>query len=93
MSNSKKFSVQLLYSINNKVSIKNLEISNNTSIADFINQIPGNLQSKINISKKNFGVFGKIVQSNYILKEGDRVEIYEEALVEAIEFRKNKAKK
>ena len=50
MSNSKKFSVQLLYSINNKVSIKNLEISNNTSIADFINQIPGNLQSKINIS-------------------------------------------
>ena len=41
----------------------------------------------------SLGVFGKPVNNNYIIKDNDRVELYEHALMDAREFRISKIKK
>ena len=47
------------------------------------------------IKKNNLslGVFGKSVSENYIIKDNDRVELYEPALMDARELRISKIKK
>ena len=49
----------------------------------------------IQIKKNNLslGVFGKPVSDDYIVKDNDRVELYEPALLDAREFRISKIKK
>ena len=54
-----------------------------------------NIKSIEQIKKNNLslGVFGKPVSDNYIVKDNDRVELYEPALMDAREFRISKIKK
>tara|TARA_Y100000996_G_C22366647_1_gene579231 strand:+ start:62 stop:343 length:282 start_codon:yes stop_codon:yes gene_type:complete len=93
MKKTKNLNIQLLYSIHNKVKIIKLEINKGISIINFIEQIPRSISSTIDLNKICFGVFGKIVQDNYIIEDGDRIEIYEDALIDAKNYRKGKAKK
>ena len=56
----------------------NLTVAEDCSVADAIAQ-SGLLRQfpEINLSSTKIGIFGKLTKTNAILKEGDRIEIYQ----------------
>ena len=65
--------------------INSINIESNTSIGDFIHNILG-------LDKKTpVGVYGKLKDMTYIIKNNDRIEIYEKVLVDPKIKRKKRA--
>tara|TARA_Y100000817_G_C16802344_1_gene520285 strand:- start:427 stop:699 length:273 start_codon:yes stop_codon:yes gene_type:complete len=84
--------ISLVYRYHNKIHIKSIEIIRGSRIADLTDLIKKEYLNELNLTKIYFGVYGKVLSSNYQLKDGDRLEIYEDALKTPKEYRKEKAK-
>ena len=93
MKNKRNFTVKILYFINNKVKIDEIEICEGTKAIDIIEVYYGDYFEKIKKNNMTISVFGKTVDNYHILKENDRVELCEPALMDAREFRISKVKK
>ena len=65
--------------------IKSLDIESDTNIGNFINNILG-------LDKETpVGVYGKLKEASYIIKNNDRIEIYEKILADPKIKRKKRA--
>ena len=93
MKNKRNFTVKILHYKSNKVNIYEIEVAEGTKVIDAIKSFHSDFFDKIKNNNLSFGVFGKLVSNNYILKDNDRVELYEPALMDAREFRISKIKK
>ena len=69
--------VGVAYSTSEKHFWVNIDVEDNCSVLDAINQ-SGVLQKypEIDIETNKIGIYGKFVKKDAALKEGDRVEIY-----------------
>ena len=90
--NKVSIKIKLSYKNKNKKILKSFTINTGLTIQNFLkeNVIKNELD---NMSIKNIGVFGKIVPMSYILKNLDRIEIYEKIKVDAKQRRFNILKK
>lgn len=53
------------------------EVPDNTTIQQALNQVRFfDLFPEVDLTQNKVGVFGKVLSPDYILKEGDRIEIY-----------------
>ena len=93
MNNKRTFLIKILYFKNDNVNIHEIGVVEGTQVADIINSFHNDFFGKIKKSKLSFGVFGKPVSKNYIIRDSDRLEIYEPALMNPREFRISKIKK
>tara|TARA_Y100000996_G_scaffold401826_1_gene373148 strand:- start:1430 stop:1717 length:288 start_codon:yes stop_codon:yes gene_type:complete len=93
MKSKENLSIKILYFHNSKVIINKIEVIKGIKIIDIIDLFPNDVVAKFKKKKLNFGVFGKLVDNNYKIKNGDRVELYETALIDPKDFRILKAKK
>ena len=93
MKNRPNFIVKILYFKNKKVNIYEIEVVEGTKAIDIIASFHRDIFEEIKKNNLSLGVFGKPVSNNYILKDNDRVELYESALMDAREFRISKIKK
>lgn len=62
-----------------------IDIESNTSIGDFLCNI-----MKFDV-KTEVGVYGKLVDETYIIKDNDRIEVYEKILADPKVTRKRRA--
>ena len=93
MKNRPNFIVKILYFKNKKVNIYEIEVVEGTKAIDIIESFDRDIFLQIKKNNLSLGVFGKPVSDNYIVKDNDRVELYEPALMDAREFRISKIKK
>ena len=93
MTNKHNFTVQILHFKKNNVYINEIEVAEGTKAIDIIESFDKDIYIQIKKNNLSLGVFGKSVTDNYIVKDNDRVEIYEPALMDAREFRISKTKK
>ena len=93
MKNRRNFIVKILYFKNKKVNIYEIEVVEGTKAIDIIASFRRDIFEEIKKNNLSLGVFGKPVSDDYILKDNDRVELYEPALIDAREFRISKTKK
>ena len=85
--------VKILHFKKDKVYTYEIEVVEGTKAIDIIESFDGDIFEKIKKNHLSLGVFGKSVSENYIIKDNDRVELYEPALMDAREFRISKIKK
>lgn len=73
-----KFPIQIIYAEKNLQINLNLFCEKGTNIYKFLSSNSKLLKKYINIKKEkiNIGIFGKKKDLNYIIKNGDRLEIY-----------------
>ena len=93
MKNRRNFIVKILYFKKNKVNIYEIEVVEGTKAIDIIASFHRDIFEEIKKNNLSLGVFGKPVSDDYILKDNDRVELYEPALMDAREFRISRTKK
>ena len=69
--------IEVAYALRHKQTLLNIEVDDNASVEDAIQQ--SNILKKypeINLKKNKVGIFGKITSLDVKLREKDRVEIY-----------------
>ena len=84
--------IEVAYALRHKQTLLNIEVDDNTSVEDAIQQ--SNILKKypeINLKKNKVGIFGKITSLDVKLKEKDRVEIYRPLIADPKEVRKQRA--
>jgi putative ubiquitin-RnfH superfamily antitoxin RatB of RatAB toxin-antitoxin module len=84
--------IEVAYALRHKQILLNIEVDENTSVEDAIQQ--SNILKKypeINLKKNKVGIFGKITSLDVKLREKDRVEIYRPLIADPKEVRKQRA--
>ena len=84
------FEIMLYYNVDATVKHKSFNISPGTSIAQFLRE--NNISELTIVNEINIGVYGKIQNSNYIIKPNDRLELYNDITADPKIRRKNLAK-
>lgn len=86
--------VEVVYANPKYQQLISLEVPENCSVLAAI-QISGIIEQfpEINLQKNKVGIFGKIIELNSCVTEGDRIEIYCPLLIDPKEARKSRAKK
>ena len=76
--NSKTILVTLYYNQDNLLTKKIFTLKNATTLKNFLEDIDiFELYPSFNFKNSKVGVYGKIVKLDYIIKDNDRIEIYE----------------
>ncbi len=88
---NKKFRIEIYFPDNKRLLSKSKIISEGTTLRDFLTQIK--FDDFNQVSTPAFGVFGNIKGLDYVLREFDRVEVYQEASKTPKESRVARAKK
>ena len=84
--------IEVAYALRHKQTLLNIEVDDNASVEDAIQQ--SNILKKypeINLKKNKVGIFGKITALDVKLREKDRVEIYRPLIADPKEVRKLRA--
>ena len=84
--------IEVAYALRHKQTLLNIEVDENASVEDAIQQ--SNILKKypeINLKKNKVGIFGKITSLDVKLREKDRVEIYRPLIADPKEVRKQRA--
>ena len=84
--------IEVAYALRHKQTLLNIEVDDNASVEDAIQQ--SNILKKypeINLKKNKVGIFGKITALDVKLREKDRVEIYRPLIADPKEVRKQRA--
>src|SRR6056300_59712 len=84
--------IEVAYALRHKQTLLNIEVDDNASVEDAIQQ--SNILKKypeINLKKNKVGIFGKITSLDVKMREKDRVEIYRPLIADPKEVRKQRA--
>ena len=88
--NSKTISIALYYNQNNSLNKKIFVLKRGITLKNFLKDINVfELCPSFNFENSKAGVYGKIVRFDYIVKDNDRIEIYEPIRTTA-KIRRNK---
>ena len=86
--------IEVAYALPENQVLKCLKVPNGTTVAQAI-KLSGicNKSSEIKPNDKNLGIFGKLVKSEAILRNHDRIEIYRPITVDPKEKRRKRVEK
>lgn len=92
MANVDDVAVEVSYALPDEQVIIKLHVERGTTLGDAVKR-SGILQRfpEIDLKKNKVGIFGKINKPEYVLREGDRVEIYRPLIADPREIRKQRA--
>lgn len=89
----KRINIEVVYASISQQHLLKLMVDPNTTIEEAIHQSGIlTLYPEINLTKNKVGIFSKQQPLNYILQEGDRIEIYRPLTIDPKEARRAKAK-
>ena len=83
--------IEVAYALRHKQTLLNIEVDDNASVEDAIQQ--SNILKKypeINLKKNKVGIFGRITALDVKLREKDRVDIYRPLIADPKEVRKQR---
>ncbi|PPI88280.1 RnfH family protein [Candidatus Pantoea edessiphila] len=86
--------VELVYAVAQKYYHFYFEFNNHSTVKELI-EISGilELHNEINLNDNKIGIYGKLIDLEHIVKEGDRIEIYRSLPLNPIELRRQLIKK
>ena len=84
------FEIELFFTINKHLKVKKYQIFPGTSLDKFLKDIE--FSQICNYEKSKFGVFGKIINLDYIIQPADRLEVYHSASKDPKKSRRDRAK-
>ena len=84
------FEIELFFTINKHLKVKRYQIFPGTSLDKFLKDIE--FSQICNYEKSKFGVFGKIINLDYIIQPADRLEVYHSASKDPKKSRRDRAK-
>lgn len=92
MENVDDIPVEVSYALPEEQIIVKLQVQRGTTLVEAVKR-SGILQRfpEIDLQKNKVGIFGKINKQDYVLREGDRVEIYRPLIADPKEIRKQRA--
>jgi putative ubiquitin-RnfH superfamily antitoxin RatB of RatAB toxin-antitoxin module len=92
MENAEEISVEVCYARPEAQVVLALQVSRGTTLREAIEQ-SGILQRfpEIDLARNKVGIFGKLNKPDYVLRAGDRVEIYRPLIADPKEIRKQRA--
>ncbi len=92
MANAERLSVEVAYALPDEQHIFSLEVPVGTTAEQAVQQ-SGVLERfpDIDLAKQKIGIFGKLNKLDYVLRAGDRVEIYRPLIADPKEVRKQRA--
>jgi len=101
MSDIEPISVEVAYALPEKQKILSLLVDPGTTALDAVQKSQIELDfPDLDISKAKLGIFGQVLgtkglapANEYVLKEGDRVEIYRDLIADPKEVRRRRAEK
>lgn len=87
-----KIKVEVVYALPHEQSLLSLEVPASATVADVVKQ-SGLLEKypEISLETGKFGMFGKLVKADTVVRERDRVEIYRPLLADPKEVRRKRA--
>ena len=92
MSEDKMMTVEVAYALPGKQSILEVEVPVGTTVLEAALQ--SGIVSKfegVDLENAKFGIFGQVVASRQVLREGERVEIYRPLIADPKDVRKARA--
>jgi uncharacterized protein len=91
---SELIEIEVAYALPEKQILECLKVPSGTTVAQAI-QLSGicNKSSEIQSKDKNLGIFGKLVKSEAILRNHDRIEIYRPITIDPKEKRRKRVEK
>mgnify|MGYP000396840234 CR=1 FL=1 len=92
MENAKSFNVEVAYALPDDQQIFTLEVADGTTLEEAVRR-SGVLERypEIDLATNKVGIFGKLNKLDYVLRAGDRVEIYRPLIADPKEVRKQRA--
>ena len=92
MENAEEIAVEVCYARPEAQVVLALQVSRGTTLREAIEQ-SGILQRcpEIDLASNKVGIFGKLNKPDYVLRAGDRVEIYRPLIADPKEIRKQRA--
>lgn len=91
---SSTINVEVAYALPNKQQIKQVQVALGTTALQAAQQSGlTEVFLDLDLAEADLGVFGKSVKADYVLREGDRVEIYRPLIIDPKEVRKQRAAK
>lgn len=87
---NKSFEIKLFFTIDKRLKIKKYQVFPGTSLDKFLKDIE--FSQICNYEKSKFGVFGKIINLDYIIQPADRLEVYHPASKDPKKSRHDRAK-
>ena len=84
------FEIELFFTIDKHLKVKKYQIFPGTSLDKFLKDIE--FSQICNYEKSKFGVFGKIINLDYIIQPADRLEVYHSASKDPKKSRRDRAK-
>ena len=88
---NKKIEIDIYFPVNKRSKSKSKIIKEGTTLSEFLEEIK--TEDFMLMDGISFGVFGKIKDSDYVLKEFDRVEVFHEASADPKKSRMSRVKK
>lgn len=91
---SATITVEVAYALPTKQAIKTVQVdAGTTALAAAQQSGIADMFEGLDLNAADLGVFGKAVKADYVLHEGDRVEIYRPLIADPKEVRKQRAAK
>ena len=94
MDNTDKYLVEVVYALPDEQALVALDVEQGTTAEQAV-RLSGLLEkySDIDLEKNKLGIFGKVVNSDQLLRHKDRVEIYRPLIADPKESRRKRADK
>lgn len=90
----KSIKVEVAYAAPHSQEIVELEVKEGITVEEAIVQSKiKDLYPEIDLEQNKVGIFGKLNKLDYVLKPGDRIEIYRPLIADPKEMRKQRAEK
>lgn len=89
---SDKINIEIVYALPHEQSLLKQQLPAGTTVAEAV-QASGIMGKypEISLSKNKFGIFGKLVKPDGVLRDKDRVEIYRPLIADPKEVRRSRA--
>lgn len=94
MSDIDSINIEVSYALPDSQVILELEVKQGTTLSEAVEQSNiKDLYPEIDLEKNKVGIFGKLNKLDYVLRDGDRIEIYRPLIADPKEMRKQRADK
>ena len=92
MSEDNTITVEVAYALPHKQALLELQVTTGTTALEAARQSGVSQQFQgVDLDNAKFGIFGKVISPQQVLREGDRVEVYRPLIADPKEVRKARA--
>lgn len=84
--------IEIVYGLADRQVLKNMTVAEGTTVREAAQQSGLEVEfPELDLQQAPLGIFGKVVKSETVLRDGDRIEVYRPLLIDPKEARRKRA--